>query len=562
MRTNRESASKSAIVLALLTLVCAMALQAFQPAQAPQPPAEKPKEDTCSIAGRVISSATGQPVRKAALTLVGRAGGGVTMLKAASDDDGAFSFKDIAPGRYEQLVAERAGYARQAYGARSNPLSGTPLVLSAGQQMKDLVFKLSPDAVISGRVLDDEGEAMPGAMVLALRATYQRGERTWLPLGSAQVNDLGEFRLANLTAGRYVVVAAPKLVPSSALGVSSAAPTAAPERDSVATYYPRVASANDAVPVEVASGSETKGIDIRMLQVQTVRVRGKISGFEGNQTLVRLVPRGSGILSMITGKMTVVQQANGVFELTGVAPGAYLLTAGSAASLLGGAAVAAMPLQVGDKHIDGIVLLPGGGSEVPGVVVVEGKVDTKLDAVQIALAPRDFVSLTAPNAKAGEDGKFTLKNVSPDRYQLQVSGNPPDSFVKRVRLGESDVTEEGIDLTGGVSGTLQVTLSLAGAQADGFVLGADEKPVSGATVVLVPDSRRYSLFKETKSGEKGSFSFKGVSPGDYKILAWTDIETGAYQDPEFLKRYESKAEKLSLKESDRKTLSLKAIPAE
>jgi hypothetical protein len=48
----------------------------------------------------------------------------------------------------------------------------------------------------------------------------------------------------------------------------------------------------------------------------------------------------------------------------------------------------------------------------------------------------------------------------------------------------------------------------------------------------------------------------------YTVLAWTDIETGAYQAPELLKRYESKAEKLSLKESDRKTLSLKAIPAE
>jgi hypothetical protein len=119
-----------------------------------------------------------------------------------------------------------------------------------------------------------------------------------------------------------------------------------------------------------------------------------------------------------------------------------------------------------------------------------------------------------------------------------------------------------MDLTGGVAGSLQVTLGLAGAQVDGVVQGADEKPVSGATVVLVPDSRRYSLFKEGRTGDNGSYSFKGVPPGDYKILAWTDIETGAYQDPDFLKRYESKAEKLSLKESDRKTVSLKAIPAE
>lgn len=531
--------------------------------QGAPPAAEKPKEDKCSIEGRVVNGATGQPIRKVALMLVGGGSGGATILKGASDDDGAFAFQDVSPGQY-QLIAERAGFARQAYGAKGNLLSGTPLALSAGQRMKDLVFKMSPDAVISGRVLDEDGETVPGAMVLALKSTYQRGEKTWLPLGSGQANDLGEFRLSGLGAGSYVVAAAPRLAATSMLGVSGQAPGNTPERDNVTTYYPNATDPVNAIPVNVASGSETKGTDVRMIRAQTVRVKGKISGMgDSKQILVRLVPKGAGILSMITGKMTVIQEANGAFELSGVAPGAYLLTAGPVSSLLGGGgASAAMPLQVKDQHIEGIVLSPGGGSELPGVVVVDGKDPVKLDAVQVALTPRDFVSLSAPNAKAGEDGKFTLKSVSPDRYLLQVSGNPPGSFVKRVRLGETDVTEEGMDLTGGVAGSLQVTLGLAGAQVDGVVQGADEKPVSGATVVLVPDSRRYSLFKEARTGDNGSYSFKGVPPGDYKILAWTDIETGAYQDPEFLKRYESKAEKLSLKESDRKSLSLKAIPAE
>jgi hypothetical protein len=75
----------------------------------------------------------------------------------------------------------------------------------------------------------------------------------------------------------------------------------------------------------------------------------------------------------------------------------------------------------------------------------------------------------------------------------------------------------------------------------------------------VPDSRRYSLFKETRTADNGSFSLKGIAPGEYKILAWDDIEPGAYQDPDILKRYESKAEILSLQESDRKSAPLKVI---
>ncbi len=97
---------------------------------------------------------------------------------------------------------------------------------------------------------------------------------------------------------------------------------------------------------------------------------------------------------------------------------------------------------------------------------------------------------------------------------------------------------------------------------DGVVQDADNKPVTGATVVLVPDSRRFSLYKEEHSDQNGRFSMKGLTPGGYKLLAWEDIETGTFYDPEFLKKYESKAESLSLKPSDRRTIQVKAIPFE
>ena len=170
--------------------------------------------------------------------------------------------------------------------------------------------------------------------------------------------------------------------------------------------------------------------------------------------------------------------------------------------------------------------------------------------------------MTAAPATAVEDGMFTLKNIQPILCQVQVSNLPEGSYVKSIRLGNQDVGEEGIDLSRGASDGLQVTISMAGAQVDGIVQSGESKPVSVATVVLVPESRRYSLFREARTGEDGGFSFNGVTPGDYKLLAWEDIETGAYQDPEFLKKYESKAESLSLKESGRRTLQVKVIPLE
>jgi hypothetical protein len=143
-----------------------------------------------------------------------------------------------------------------------------------------------------------------------------------------------------------------------------------------------------------------------------------------------------------------------------------------------------------------------------------------------------------------------------------VANGPENSYVKSVQYGNLEAAEAQIDLSSGVSGSLQITLSQAGAQVEGTIRDAEDKPLSGATVVLVPDSRRYSLFKEATSDQTGAFSLRGVTPGEYKILAWEDIETGAYQDPDFLKRYESKAQAVSLKESDRKSVALKVIPLE
>ena len=69
-------------------------------------------------------------------------------------------------------------------------------------------------------------------------------------------------------------------------------------------------------------------------------------------------------------------------------------------------------------------------------------------------------------ASVGDEGKFTLKNVAPDRYQVRLTGGPETAYIKSARLGGRDATETEIDLSGGVSGVLQITLSTAGAQVE------------------------------------------------------------------------------------------------
>ena len=158
-----------------------------------------------SVEGRVVNAVSGDAVRKVNLTLTAnhRKGEPVT---AQTDDNGRFAFHDVAAGQY-RLNGGKTGFADQEYGARLNPNSGALLKVSAGEAVKDVTFKLVPNAVIGGRVVDQDGEPMPNLMVAVLRNGYVRGKRQWTQTGGAQTNDRGEFRIGNLRPGRYIVSA-------------------------------------------------------------------------------------------------------------------------------------------------------------------------------------------------------------------------------------------------------------------------------------------------------------------------------------------------------------------
>jgi hypothetical protein len=87
----------------------------------------------------------------------------------------------------------------------------------------------------------------------------------------------------------------------------------------------------------------------------------------------------------------------------------------------------------------------------------------------------------------------------------------------------------------------------------GKAKNAKGDPMTGATVVLVPlgETPVASLFQVTKSATGGAFTFHGVPPGDYYVLAWEDVEPGAYLDPEFRKRFGSEKAEVVAKKAAR-----------
>ena len=135
---------------------------------------------------------------------------GVTNIQvsntASTDSAGQFAITGIAPGKY-RLSAERSGFINTQYGARGPNKPGTLLTLEPGQKSSDLAMRLTPQGVIAGRVLDEDGEPVANVDVQVLRQQYMQGRKQMARTGGATTNDLGEYRVFGLPPGRYFVSA-------------------------------------------------------------------------------------------------------------------------------------------------------------------------------------------------------------------------------------------------------------------------------------------------------------------------------------------------------------------
>src|SRR3954469_13904008 len=166
-----------------------------QSKDAPPPPAGR-------ISGRVLAADNGRPVKRARVfATAAELPGGRGML---TDDSGVFDLTELPAGRYT-LTVSKSGFVALSYGQRRPLQAGTPLQLADGQQLKGIEFQLPRGSVISGRVLDEDGDAMPGVMVRIMRYQYLQGERRLTPAGNGQTDDKGQYRVWGLMPGEYYV---------------------------------------------------------------------------------------------------------------------------------------------------------------------------------------------------------------------------------------------------------------------------------------------------------------------------------------------------------------------
>lgn len=535
--------------VALRALV-ALIYAALCDAQAPSTAQQK------GSASGTVTSASGEPLKSAKLTLQGP-----QTYAASSDALGNFTFNDVDSGRYT-LFSEKPGYLRANYNASS---SGTvaSLDLTTGQALTGIAIKMTPQAVISGRITDEDGEPFPNLNVQLSRWMYSGGQRRLQPSNGGSSNAEGIFSIGSLAAGSYyVAVNPPFLPPVNAIQKG-------PQETYVATYYPGATDPASAIAVQVATGAVMRGIEIRMRKALAFQVRGKIvdpaSGAAPPNASLLLLPKDASGLPIPRSNAVV---KDGAFVFGDVLPGVYILQAmpvttsanGNRTTLSG---TARQIVSVGNSDLDGLVVQLGPGAEITGTISSDGSAPPQQQQQggtpgtnvrpRLQLIVTDGTATAFQNPQFNDDGTFAIHNIMPALYRVEMAPLPPGTYVKSIRFGSQDLMKTPLDLTGGSGGAINVVLSPNAGDISGTVHGADGMPLASAVVTLwtpgVPVAGVTDFTRTARTDANGQFKFASLPPGGYRIAAWEQIDAGLGTVPEFRMKFESKAAAVKLEEN-------------
>jgi hypothetical protein len=96
---------------------------------------------------------------------------------------------------------------------------------------------------------------------------------------------------------------------------------------------------------------------------------------------------------------------------------------------------------------------------------------------------------------------------------------------------------------------------------EGAVVDRQGKPVGGAVLALLPKDGSLEHLKTGVANAEGKYYFPSNPPGEYKLLAWEDVDTALLQQPGFLQQLDASAQSVQLGAGGRETIRLTAIPA-
>jgi hypothetical protein len=412
--------------------------------------------------------------------------------------------------------------------------------------------------VVTGRLVDEDGEPVSGATVRLLRQRYVSGQRRLSSSVAAPdtTNDRGEFRIYGIPPGTYFLSGT-----QAEPGEPGRPPNGLDSRDAVTTFYPGTPSPDTAQPVTVGPGQELSGLTLRSLPPpRLASISVTLSTPDTSRLPGKALELTRRLATGASSSRTAGLGPDGSFTWMNLPPGEYDISSRALLLRSGEFARAHVTLDGVDAKV-ALSLVKGG--TVRGRVTLDadaGSQPPQPGSLRIGAVSTDPAETTATAMFLPPNADMTFEGVlTPGTRLLRPS--LPGWVTKRIRVGDLDITDTPLDLRGTDVSGIEIVLTNRLTDVTGTITDASGRQTGDATVVLFADDaskwgHQTRFVAVVRPNQNGRFTQRGLPPARYVAVALEYLEPGEETNPETLKRLQGLGVRFTLDDRESKTLGL------
>jgi hypothetical protein len=535
------------VLLFAVTLPFAFPGSAQDQTSAVQPPPAS-EVQTYTVSGTVVNSSTGDPIARALVQSMAD-----PARSALTDAAGHFHFEGVSGAG---VVARKPGYFNQMeLHSAEGPASADAGVQG---QTQNVVVSLTPEAVVFGRVKNEDDEPVEALPVKLLHAQISNGRKLWQQAGFSITDEDGDFRFASLVPGDYYIEAGP-----SWGNRFRARRFLRPAKEGyVGTFYPAAPEITAAAPVALAAGEQFEA-DFSLKSQPMFHVSGSVSTEVTNGVRLELLSQSGEVQNL----PAAFHQESGTFEVT-VPAGSYQLRA--VAQAQGGTMLQGELSLTVRSDLNGVRVALTPQTPIPVVIDAQRTkplpVGSPQRLIPEATASVHFSAAGRPFGaeywqgleRNGDENRFSMHDVPPGEYAVEIV--PKDGwYVVSAQCGDTDLLHENLTVSpGSPTPAIDIQVRDDGATLTGAV-SSEAGPTRGA-VIAVPDGNPRAA-KMAMAGSDGGFRLSNLAPGGYSVVAIDHGDRIEYTNPEVITAYLSGATHVDLTPNQESKVALNLVPA-
>jgi hypothetical protein len=460
---------------------------------------------TGSISG-CVKDAAGAPASDYLIQAMGFAG--------RTGGDGSFSFKSLTAGQIDLFVAGPAGTARQS------------IMLRAGQNLTvNLTLRSLSSSLISGRVIDSNGDPVAGVKVALRRREFSNGVLGYFPNGDVATDKDGRYELRGAESGRGYLLE----VYTPATGDDEPDPADPKDRplEMPHTYYPGTPLVEDALVVTLGTSESRTGMDIRIRKSPTYCLDGTIvdANTPSQAQYTIAIEDGQGhvtrqVDSGVSGK-------DGKFRNCHLFSGTYRIAPGDSTvndrGYLGGAMEAT--IRDGDLHDVRLDVQPVPPVTFEAVWDTEPSDHKAMPRIGYDVSNLDQSTRHMFSGVAAEGHMNSSTPLPAVDFGIRVHTMPPGFYLKDLLIsGVSSLRRPVVTWNAILGGAhLRFVIARDGGSIAGVAADANGNPVSNVNVVFIPidagsPAELPQAISTTITDQNGAYQSATLAPGRYRVV--------------------------------------------